>query len=403
MRPQRRSADSGPRPMPMSRPEKGTRPSMITSTKHRDRRRSRHRGRQHRRHRGDRERQRPRRPHRRSRRSRPGSSARARSPTPTALAAALKDLFAREQAAASSPPRRRQPARRRAHAAHAADRGPQGARDRDPLPGRRTSIPMPLEQAVLDCRSSASDVGEDGRADGRRRRRRPPRHGRARSSTRFARPACKPVGIDLSAFGMIRALAGEIGARTTPRRVATRSACSAAGRRRPGARPRPARLLCNLGDVTNLAVARGSTCLFTRVSLVRRRGHRPAARRAPRADPRARAPVARPRRPRATRRDDRGRPRDRRRGARGARRGRLEARRRAAALARVLRRPGGRAAVEEIVACGPGTTIAGLRRAARARARLSPSASPARRRSPHLDDADRRPADRSPTALALDE
>ena len=28
----------------------------------------------------------------------------------------------------------------------------------------------------------------------------------------------------------------------------------------------PARLLCNLGDITNLAVARGSNCLFTRVS-----------------------------------------------------------------------------------------------------------------------------------------
>jgi type IV pilus assembly protein PilM len=28
----------------------------------------------------------------------------------------------------------------------------------------------------------------------------------------------------------------------------------------------PARLYCNLGDVTNLAVARGSACLFTRVS-----------------------------------------------------------------------------------------------------------------------------------------
>jgi type IV pilus assembly protein PilM len=28
----------------------------------------------------------------------------------------------------------------------------------------------------------------------------------------------------------------------------------------------PARLYCNLGDVTNLAVARGSACLFTRIS-----------------------------------------------------------------------------------------------------------------------------------------
>lgn len=51
----------------------------------------------------------------------------------------------------------------------------------------------------------------------------------------------EPVGVDLSAFGMIRALLGE-GA-TSPA------------------------LYCSFGDVTNLAVARGPSCLFTRVSL----------------------------------------------------------------------------------------------------------------------------------------
>jgi len=58
------------------------------------------------------------------------------------------------------------------------------------------------------------------------------------------------VGVDLSAFAMIRALADGV----TP--VATE----------PGQRPSEAVLYCNIGDVTNLAVARGRSCLFTRVS-----------------------------------------------------------------------------------------------------------------------------------------
>ncbi len=69
----------------------------------------------------------------------------------------------------------------------------------------------------------------------------------------------EPVGVDLSAFGMIRALAG----------------VAVAGIRRenpegadPGgaAHSDQAVLFCNLGDVMNLAVARGRSCLFTRVS-----------------------------------------------------------------------------------------------------------------------------------------
>jgi type IV pilus assembly protein PilM len=63
----------------------------------------------------------------------------------------------------------------------------------------------------------------------------------------------EPVGVDLSAFGMIRALADG---------VATMPA--------DGSLPatRPATLYCHLGDATNLAVARGRSCLFTRVSPV---------------------------------------------------------------------------------------------------------------------------------------
>ena len=63
----------------------------------------------------------------------------------------------------------------------------------------------------------------------------------------------EPVGVDLSAFGMIRAL-GDIAAPVAAE---------------PDAQPVPAAVLyCNVGDVTNLAVAKGRSCLFTRVSPV---------------------------------------------------------------------------------------------------------------------------------------
>jgi type IV pilus assembly protein PilM len=56
----------------------------------------------------------------------------------------------------------------------------------------------------------------------------------------------RPVGIDLSAFGMIRALGD-----STPMQEGE---------------IRPTTLYCHLGDITNLAVARGPQCLFTRVA-----------------------------------------------------------------------------------------------------------------------------------------
>lgn len=64
----------------------------------------------------------------------------------------------------------------------------------------------------------------------------------------------EPVGVDLSAFGMIRALADDGGAGPTPGDGAPASD--------------GAILYCNIGDATNLAVARGRSCLFTRVSTV---------------------------------------------------------------------------------------------------------------------------------------
>jgi type IV pilus assembly protein PilM len=66
----------------------------------------------------------------------------------------------------------------------------------------------------------------------------------------------EPVGVDLSAFGMIRALADGTSPVKTP---ATDGELPAA---------QSSTLYCKVGDVTNLAVARGRSCLFTRVSPV---------------------------------------------------------------------------------------------------------------------------------------
>jgi type IV pilus assembly protein PilM len=64
----------------------------------------------------------------------------------------------------------------------------------------------------------------------------------------------EPVGVDLSAFGMIRVLADGVAEASTDDAAFSAS--------------RPATLYCNVGDATNLAVARGRSCLFTRVSPV---------------------------------------------------------------------------------------------------------------------------------------
>lgn len=77
----------------------------------------------------------------------------------------------------------------------------------------------------------------------------------------------KPVGIDSSAFAMIRALGSEAASEmpTAPAHdmVDAYPADPAMGETAVLA---GARLLCNFGDVLNLAVARGSSCLFSRVS-----------------------------------------------------------------------------------------------------------------------------------------
>lgn len=115
-------------------------------------------------------------------------------------------------------------------------------------------IAMPLEQAIIDHRVVGGVAASEGA---------PPqidvmvvaaRRDMIANSLKPLRDAdLEPIGVDLSAFGMIRAL-GEAGAAemsTEPDAVE---------------RPASAVLYCNIGDVTNLAVARKRSCLFTRVS-----------------------------------------------------------------------------------------------------------------------------------------
>ncbi|MDX6616785.1 MAG: type pilus assembly protein PilM [Solirubrobacterales bacterium] len=105
-------------------------------------------------------------------------------------------------------------------------------------------LPMPLDQAVLDYQVVSKQTNDDGErrmdvvAVGARR-------DMLEGLTTAIRGAgLKPVGIDLSAFAMIRALAHE---------------------GEGGGEPETT-LYCHLGDVTNLAVAHGDACLFTRIS-----------------------------------------------------------------------------------------------------------------------------------------
>jgi type IV pilus assembly protein PilM len=109
-------------------------------------------------------------------------------------------------------------------------------------------IPMPLDQAVLEHQIVGGVPAEEGAT---------PQvdvvvvAARRDMVTSFIEPirraGLQPVGVDLSAFAMIRALADAPAAEA-------------------GQRPSEADLYCNIGDVTNLAVARGRSCLFTRVS-----------------------------------------------------------------------------------------------------------------------------------------
>jgi type IV pilus assembly protein PilM len=108
-------------------------------------------------------------------------------------------------------------------------------------------IPMPLDQAVLDHQVIARESGEEGerRMDVVAVAARRDMVSSLVSTLRNA--GLRPAGIDLSAFGMIRALSHEDPSV-------------------PDGSMELTSLYCHLGDITNLAVARGDQCLFTRIA-----------------------------------------------------------------------------------------------------------------------------------------
>jgi type IV pilus assembly protein PilM len=141
-------------------------------------------------------------------------------------------------------------------------------------------IPMPLEQAVLDWQVVGHATGQSGERQVDVVAVAARRDMLGGLMQALNRAGLRPVGVDLSAFGMIRALAREPYASVDPagdvdapaaagtyeQRMAGQLAAEGSAAPEALEGGGTARLYCNLGDVTNLAVARGSTCLFTRVS-----------------------------------------------------------------------------------------------------------------------------------------
>lgn len=126
-------------------------------------------------------------------------------------------------------------------------------------------IPMPLEQSVLDYQVVAQRIGPDQRqmdvvvVAARRDM-------VSGLVDALRGGGLKPIGIDVAAFGMIRALAPEVGVPEDAHAASYEQRAFGEGVGEQTQVQIPAKLYCNLGDVTNLAVAQGPTCLFTRVS-----------------------------------------------------------------------------------------------------------------------------------------
>jgi type IV pilus assembly protein PilM len=106
-------------------------------------------------------------------------------------------------------------------------------------------IPMPLDQAVLDHRVLAKRNGPDGDRQMEVLAVAARRDMVTTLLEALRKAGLAPVGIDLSAFGMIRALTADAS---------------------PMGEAATTTLYCHLGDVTNLAVARNGECIFTRVA-----------------------------------------------------------------------------------------------------------------------------------------
>jgi len=120
-------------------------------------------------------------------------------------------------------------------------------------------IPMPLDQAVMEHRAIGRSTGVEGEDSIDVivvAARRDMIKGLVEATRRAG---LRPEGVDLSAFGMIRALRAASEAELGP-------APSYEERMENPDVEFPAVLYCNFGDVINLAVARGEMCLFTRVS-----------------------------------------------------------------------------------------------------------------------------------------
>ncbi len=124
-------------------------------------------------------------------------------------------------------------------------------------------IPMPLDSAVLDHQVIGARVTDDGsrQVDVAVVAARRATIDSLLDVTRSA--GLEPVGIDLAAFGMIRALAaGRPPAVLQPEADGDPAVDDYV----------PATLFASLGGVTNLAIARGSDCLFSRVAQFSVRG-----------------------------------------------------------------------------------------------------------------------------------
>ncbi len=133
-------------------------------------------------------------------------------------------------------------------------------------------MPMPLDEAVLEHQLVGGVPGEEDAA---------PQvdvivvAARRDTIASFLEPVrragLQPVGVDLSAFAMIRALAGRGDGGSDAGGPANGNG-NGNGEATPDGPPETGQaadgavLYCNIGDVTNLAIARGRSCLFTRVS-----------------------------------------------------------------------------------------------------------------------------------------
>src|SRR5262245_46843477 len=106
-------------------------------------------------------------------------------------------------------------------------------------------LPMPLDQAILDHEVVGRQAGPEGQRHMDVLAVAARRDMVASLAASLRDAGLRPVGIDLAAFGMIRALSnGDVEEEVN------------------GELPAAATLYCNLGDITNLAVARGGSCLF---------------------------------------------------------------------------------------------------------------------------------------------